>query len=94
MKKLLAAIKASDTSWLILLSTTLFMTACASGPQKKAGDEIHKFTKCENPRPEMCTMDYNPVCGQLKNGRAKTYSNGCSACSDQNVVEHKAGECK
>ena len=94
MKNLLATIKTKAFSWLILLLAALFLTACASGPQKKAGGEMHELTECGSPRPEICTMDYNPVCGQLMSGETKTYSNGCSACTDQNVVGYKAGECK
>lgn len=44
---------------------------------------------CEDPRPEICTLDYRPVCGD--NG--KTYGNGCGACADPNVFEYVTGEC-
>lgn len=47
---------------------------------------------------DICTMEYNPVCGEiaLNTGEKtyKTYSNGCSACSDMNVVSHMQGECE
>ena len=49
---------------------------------------------CPEERPEMCTMDYNPVCGQLSDGSFKTYSNGCNACSDPKVISYSQGECK
>ena len=50
-------------------------------------------TACEEPRPEVCTMDYRPVCGNLADGSVKTYSNGCGACSDANVSSWVEGEC-
>ncbi len=50
-------------------------------------------TVCNEPRPEMCTMDYNPVCGQKSNGSTATYGNGCGACGDKDVISHVAGEC-
>jgi hypothetical protein len=62
-------------------------------------------TYCEDSRPEICTMDYNPVCGYLANPQqceefwvnnqpcTKTYSNGCSACSDTAVIYWLEGEC-
>ena len=50
-------------------------------------------TVCEDPRPEVCTMDYRPVCATLKDGSSKTYSNGCGACSDANVNSWIEGEC-
>lgn len=49
---------------------------------------------CKDPRPQMCTMDYRPVCGTKSDGTQETYSNGCGACSDPEVVEYLAGECR
>ena len=49
---------------------------------------------CSEPRPQMCTMDYRPVCAQLENGQFKTYSNGCTACSDSNVSSYRNGACE
>ncbi len=49
---------------------------------------------CKDPRPEICTMDYRPVCGTKSDGTQATYSNGCGACSDPEVVEYVQGECK
>jgi hypothetical protein len=43
-------------------------------------------TSCTYPRPEMCAMDYAPVCGLLNNGERQSYSNGCVACIDLNVT--------
>lgn len=52
------------------------------------------MTLCTEPRPEICTMDYNPVCGSLEDGSTKTYSNGCSACSDSAVTGWTQGTCE
>lgn len=52
------------------------------------------MTLCEDPRPEMCTMQYDPVCGQLDDVTYKTYSNACSACSDRKVIRYRPGECE
>ena len=48
---------------------------------------------CEEPRPEMCTMDYRPACGTQSSDQKKTYSNACTACSDPNVQWVIEGEC-
>ena len=48
---------------------------------------------CKDPRPQMCTMDYRPVCGTMTGGEKKTYSNGCSAFSDMSVLSYVPGEC-
>jgi hypothetical protein len=49
---------------------------------------------CKDPRPEICTMDYRPVCATKSDGTQATYSNGCGACSDPEVVEYREGECE
>ena len=62
-----------------------------------------EFTACESV-PELCTMDYNPVCGIIDNGircitepcqstDANTYSNGCGACSAR-ALGHYPGACE
>lgn len=34
----------------------------------------------------MCTQEYNPVIGILKDGTQKVYSNICTACSNPDVI--------
>lgn len=48
---------------------------------------------CADPRPQMCTKDYRPACGLLRDGTRKTYGNACTACSDPQVVTQGAGAC-
>ena len=49
--------------------------------------------QCTEPRPEICTRDYRPVCANLKDGSQKTFSNGCSACADANTDSWIESEC-
>jgi hypothetical protein len=49
---------------------------------------------CKEPRPQMCSMIYSPVCGTAKDGSHKTYGNACSACATSAVVGYTAGACK
>lgn len=76
----------------ILFIPLLLITACGSA--QKAETAKMESVKCPELRPEMCTMDYNPVCGNLSNGSFKTYSNGCTACSDIEVLSYSEGECQ
>ena len=48
----------------------------------------YNLTICTDPRPQVCTMDYQPVCAKLNDENLKTYSNSCTACSDVNVVTY------
>jgi len=50
-------------------------------------------TACEDPRPEVCTADYVPVCGTHNDGTQKTYSNACSACGVAEVQGYSEGAC-
>ena len=50
-------------------------------------------TVCTDPRPQICTREYNPVCARLTNGKDKTYATGCTACSDIKVVSYTLGAC-
>ncbi len=63
-----------------------------------------QFTECTTPRPEVCTMQYLPVCATRNTGiRCVTtpcdsseqleFSNACSACADPDVIGYAAGAC-
>ena len=72
-------------------SLLLSLHACAgSAPVATGGEE----TLCVNPRPEVCTMEYDPVCAVLADGGNATRSNACSACADAAVVSYRPGACE
>lgn len=75
--------------------TLFFGFGCApqNNPDEEIAAEPIQVTECTDPRPQICTMDYNPVCAQLDAGPRRTFSNGCQACSNQEVVGYFAGEC-
>lgn len=56
----------------------------------RAGQDVNR---CEEPRPQVCTMEYVPVCATLATGGEKTYANGCAACSDAGVDGWVNGAC-
>jgi hypothetical protein len=71
-----------------VLAAILILGACASGPAAPP-----PVTQCEMPRPQVCTMEYDPVCAQLIAGGVATYSSPCNACADDAVGGFKRGEC-
>ncbi|MGQ9425700.1 hypothetical protein ACXYTJ_08535 [Gilvimarinus sp. F26214L] len=79
-------------------ATALVLAGCqATAP---GGSASRAFQACEEPRPEFCTYQYDPVCAtkQEPNGETEwiVYGNACTACADPEVVGYKAkaGECK
>lgn len=60
--------------------------ACVSQPENAA-------TQCTQVRPQVCTLEYNPSCGQLISGDFRNYSSPCNACADDQVVAVTIGEC-
>ncbi|MBV1916254.1 MAG: hypothetical protein KUG72_12770 [Pseudomonadales bacterium] len=75
----------------IVIVLALCLAGCSS---------INKKTKiqpqlvlCNDPRPQICTMIYQPVCGTLEGGSQKTYASDCTACSDTKVIGYQKNEC-
>lgn len=87
----------------LMLAASLFAMAGCNNSDTPVGNEVSEPTPsspaapelnlCTSPRPEMCTQEYNPVCATLADGSMKTYSTGCTACSDANVAGWLPGEC-
>ena len=63
------------------------------GVLNESPNEILVETLCPETRPQICTREYLPVCGRLADGSRKTYSNGCEACADRQVVAFNADAC-
>ena len=69
------------------------MGCATSAPAEKTDGEGDEPIPCQDPRPEICTMHYDPVCGALEGGSKKTYSNACAACSDRAVTGYTENPC-
>lgn len=52
-----------------------------------------KLTQCDIPKPQICTREYRPVCGFENDGNHKSFSNACTACSDQKVTSYSEVDC-
>ncbi|MGD8934395.1 MAG: hypothetical protein PVF35_06430 [Gammaproteobacteria bacterium] len=66
------------------------ITGCTHQPAINPED----MTLCSNPRPEICTMEYEPACGYSDNGESRNFASACTACSDITVVGYLPGECR
>lgn len=75
------------TGWM-LIGATIFMAGCQTDPVREVE------TLCEEPRPEICTREYVPVCATLTDSTKKTYGNACEACADKQAVSHVPGACE
>lgn len=91
-------------------SMTLIAMACSMlcgcAPAAESPEyRVDIDTRCEDPRPEMCTREYLPVCALRDTGvrcvttpcpsiEWKTYGNACDACADADVIGHVRGACE
>ena len=80
--------------FMLITACFLLQLGCSAkvGVNETQPDKIAKQI-CPEPRPEMCTQQYDPVCGHLKEGGSRNYSNWCTACSDISVESYSPGEC-
>lgn len=71
------------------------ISGCASAVEKQppVSSTSENCVVCKDPRKDICTREYRPVCGRLSNGSVKTYSNPCTACSHAEVVSYTPGPC-
>lgn len=88
-----------------LLSLVLSASAYASESDQAQTEEMPRYTRCENPRPDVCQQSYVPVCADRDTGircikapcpseEKVTYSNNCMACSDKKVYGYIRGACE
>ncbi len=60
--------------------------------ENKLADKV--VTSCVEPRPQLCTREYNPVCALHDDGRMTTASTACTACTDSMVSGYYPGACE
>ncbi len=75
----------------ILTFVLAVIVSCTSAPDDVADPT---WSTCTDPRPEICTREYDPVCAQHSDGSWQTHATGCTACSDAEVIGYRAGACE
>jgi len=73
----------------LFMGAVVFLSACSAS---ETVETINRTTCPEN-RPQVCTMDYTPVCGVHNDNSTKTYSNACGACSNPKVISYVPQSC-
>lgn len=66
---------------------------CAADPLADSSQSTGPIA-CTEPRPQVCTMIYAPVCAEHRDGHRETHASDCNACADDTVVAHSAGPCE
>ncbi len=84
--------------FLLVLSGVLTVSCATTSDEENENNNYNEpgaldLILCEEPRPQICTREYDPVCAALKDGSIKTGSTGCTSCSDPEVVGYKKGAC-
>lgn len=88
-----------------VLTLSLLIACSNQQPKSKLDSPDTEVIQCPDERPQVCTMDYRPVCATRDTGvrcittpcpssELKTYSNACTACTDTNVISYTVNECK
>jgi hypothetical protein len=75
---------------LFLSLIAVLLGACATAAPPTSSTTL---TQCSEPRPQVCTMEYDPVCASLIKGGTGEYPSGCNACADDAVSGYEKGQC-
>ena len=80
-----------NTMPLLILLALLAMHGCSMPLVTKASAP---HLSCAHARPQICTMQYEPVCATLKNTTERSYSSACAACSAEGTRSYTLGTCE
>jgi hypothetical protein len=67
--------------------------ACASVDDIDQTKLPNDLVFCKDPRPQICTMIYDPVCAYDEQGQRSTASSDCQACGNVKTIGYIKGSC-
>lgn len=76
---------------ILILTAIASSTACARSSNNSL---IELEFECPRERSDVCIELYDPVCAVKLDGNTKTYSSGCHACLNEDVVGFNPSPCK
>lgn len=79
---------------LTLAAVTLGAVACATAPPAAPEPDVADVSSCTEPRPQVCTMIYAPVCAIHTDGHSETHASACNACADDTATAYRNGACE
>ena len=89
---------------LVALGCLTAVTACTylpsdlfgTGPADPEVSEAPALqtVQCDEPRPKICTLQYEPVCAVMESGSINTYPSACNACADIAVSAWRPEPCE
>jgi hypothetical protein len=89
---------------LVALGCLMAVAACTSLPTDLFGQgptdlevsegPVLQTIQCEEPRPKICTLQYEPVCAVMESGSINTYPSACNACADIAVSAWRPEPCE
>ena len=89
---------------LVAMGCLMALTACTAlpadlfgqGPADPEASEAPALqtVQCEEPRPKICTLQYEPVCAVMESGSINTYPSACNACADIAVSAWRPEPCE
>jgi hypothetical protein len=62
--------------------------------KSEINEGVKTLIPCPEPRSQLCTQEYRPVCATLLDDSFKTYTNACTACTNPSVTGYRNGACE